>query len=274
MTVDFFRKIIILSDFDGTFRDSVNAVVPPANAAAVRTFNEHGGHFTLSTGRLPSVLRNVYPEFTEIVNLPIIMSNGAILYDGKTGRMIKREPLSSEIGNKIIKDVLDSYSDLISDWVIYDEKGIIRHKPGKDVLDLNSFFFKMWFNASDEKYAPEIRNYIIRNFSDEVNAFRSWNTCTEGVSKNASKEKLIKNLVDYVLKEEPDLTEDDMFICAIGDYENDVAMLKAADLSFCPSNAIESVKNSCDYILCDESEGALAEMLLILEKLITDGKIR
>ena len=47
----------------------------------------------------------------------------------------------------------------------------------------------------------------------------------------------------------------DYTIIAVGDYNNDIEMLKAADMAFCPSNAVNEVRNVCDVVLdnsCDE----------------------
>ncbi len=53
---------------------------------------------------------------------------------------------------------------------------------------------------------------------------------------------------------------------AAGDSKNDIPMLKKAGLAVCPSNAIDEVKQICDYVAkADHNEGAIAE---ILEKFV------
>ena len=58
---------------------------------------------------------------------------------------------------------------------------------------------------------------------------------------------------------------DNVKVYCIGDYENDIDMLKNADKAFCPSNAIDEVKSLCQHILCDHDEGALADMIELIE---------
>ena len=50
-------------------------------------------------------------------------------------------------------------------------------------------------------------------------------------------------------------------VCACGDYENDLAMLGAADISACPENAIDKVKNIADLCLCHCDNGFIAALI-------------
>lgn len=49
---------------------------------------------------------------------------------------------------------------------------------------------------------------------------------------------------------------------SIGDFDNDIEMIKTADLGACPANAEESVKNVADLVLSHSNEdGAVAELI-------------
>ncbi len=48
---------------------------------------------------------------------------------------------------------------------------------------------------------------------------------------------------------------------AVGDEENDLPMLRTADLSGCPANALEAVKAVARYQLCHCDEGCIADMV-------------
>ena len=52
----------------------------------------------------------------------------------------------------------------------------------------------------------------------------------------------------------------------IGKFDNDLEMLKAADISVCPSNAKQSVKDICDHCLCSNNEGLIAD---VIEKIVS-----
>jgi hydroxymethylpyrimidine pyrophosphatase-like HAD family hydrolase len=48
---------------------------------------------------------------------------------------------------------------------------------------------------------------------------------------------------------------------AVGDQENDLPMLMAADVAACPDNAVETVKAVCSLHLCDHDEGCIAHLI-------------
>ena len=52
---------------------------------------------------------------------------------------------------------------------------------------------------------------------------------------------------------------------AVGDQENDLPMLLAADMAACPDNAVEAVKAVCDLRLCHHDEGCIADLIGRLE---------
>jgi hydroxymethylpyrimidine pyrophosphatase-like HAD family hydrolase len=54
-------------------------------------------------------------------------------------------------------------------------------------------------------------------------------------------------------------------VIACGDYENDIPMLKAADIAVCPANAMDEVKEICDLVLCDCNEGLIADVIENIE---------
>lgn len=52
---------------------------------------------------------------------------------------------------------------------------------------------------------------------------------------------------------------------AVGDQENDLPMLLAADVAACPENAVEAVKSVCPVRLCHHDEGCIADLIERLE---------
>ena len=47
----------------------------------------------------------------------------------------------------------------------------------------------------------------------------------------------------------------------VGDYENDLPLLRAADSAVCPANAHPMVKHESDLCLCDHNEGVIADLI-------------
>jgi hydroxymethylpyrimidine pyrophosphatase-like HAD family hydrolase len=47
----------------------------------------------------------------------------------------------------------------------------------------------------------------------------------------------------------------------VGDYENDLTLLRAADVAVCPANAHPDVKREADMVLCHHDEGVIADLI-------------
>lgn len=48
---------------------------------------------------------------------------------------------------------------------------------------------------------------------------------------------------------------------AVGDQENDLPMLMAADIAACPANAVDTVKRVCGLHLCHHDEGCIGDLI-------------
>ena len=59
----------------------------------------------------------------------------------------------------------------------------------------------------------------------------------------------------------------DKTLVCIGDFYNDVPMLEIADIAACPDNAPDDIKAMCNIVTCNNNEGALADLIEILEKM-------
>jgi hydroxymethylpyrimidine pyrophosphatase-like HAD family hydrolase len=59
----------------------------------------------------------------------------------------------------------------------------------------------------------------------------------------------------------------DKTLVCIGDFYNDVPMLRIADIAACPANAPDDIKAMCQIITCSNNDGALADLIEVLEKM-------
>ena len=85
-----FTGVLLASDFDDTLVGD-SCVLSPANRAALERFTGEGGIFTVSTGRAK---RTFAPyAHTVPINAPVILSNGAMLYDFAADRVVVDLPL-------------------------------------------------------------------------------------------------------------------------------------------------------------------------------------
>ena len=59
----------------------------------------------------------------------------------------------------------------------------------------------------------------------------------------------------------------DRFSVAAGDFMNDEAMIRFADLGVAVDSARTEVKTAADLIVCDNNSGAIAEIIGYIERL-------
>jgi hydroxymethylpyrimidine pyrophosphatase-like HAD family hydrolase len=65
-----------------------------------------------------------------------------------------------------------------------------------------------------------------------------------------------------VLKETYEiLTGHPIKVYGVGDYENDLSTLSAADVAVCPANAHAAVKGISDMVLCSNDDGVIADLI-------------
>ncbi len=260
-----FERAVILSDFDGTFAFSRLGELPSPqrdNLKAVEYFKSLGGHFSLSTGRLPAVLSRIMPFYRSVVNAPIIMGNGSLLFDPESGSAIESHPASREKCEMLLDDVLDKFHP--ERWYFYGSRGQ-ECSPPTDEQRAEPFRFKTNFIFKTDEQTIVFRDYVRKNYKSVFNAVRSFPNCCEVVDISAAKNFLVTAAVRAVA-EKTGIPPEQSSVYAAGDYENDIGVLKASDMSFCPSNTLDEVKRVADHTLCHCSEGIIYPMLEYIEE--------
>lgn len=262
-------KTVFVSDLDGTLL-TTDKRVNPADLAALRHFCNLGGKFVIATGR-PIQTTERYLD-TLPSDLPLILYNGCILYDHRKGKILYADYLP-EIAKEILVDVRERFPNISPEiftfegqyyFIMNDAERWHHEILGIEYDRLESHhaikepWCKMLF-ADDPDVITELETYIKKFDNKGVRFVRSCPKFLEVLPENASKgEAMLK------LKELCGL--DGYTFAAAGDYDNDLEMLNAADISFCPANSQDCVKNAVDRVLstsCDD--GAVAEALYILE---------
>ncbi len=275
-----FENILITSDIDGTILWEAK-YINPKNFEKLRYFCDNGGHFALATGRNHIDVFAIMDHLREYINMPCVLCNGSYLFDAETKEIIHAQYLNGDMLLKLLhrirRDFMNkmgfraSFADGF--LVAEDDELIIKHLKnyGLDKLaikcPLDDFakekFFKAVFIA-----LPETLAEIAKICEEEFGAYFTFTTSDKhifevqplGVSKSFQFPYL-KNL--YHGAE----------VWAIGDYHNDLEMLRGADVAVCPANAVDAVKAVSDYQVCHCKDGALAEMIDLIENRIENTKM-
>ena len=269
-----FEGIIILSDLDGTLlcRDHT---ICKRNREKIEYFKQNGGYFTFNTGRnYLNIYKNI-PDAHEVVNAPIVSCNGACLYDAQKREPVAEHFIDPEKAKGAIRIQKEKYPDVRAE--MSSSTGVFAESydsyvamdfPNRNVtiLPLDEMrcdnWYKVVFRGEPCDLVP-LRDEVIERFGAEFEYCNSspnyFEICPRGCSKGA----MIPDLKRYC-----GINGKNMTLYAVGDYENDITMLRAADFSACPSNAMDEVKAICDVQLCSCDEGAIADLIEYIEERI------
>ena len=251
-----FDGILICSDVDGTF--AVGRDVPQRNLDALRYFESEGGRFTLFTGREAGYEGNLPWE----IRCPMVTENGARIYDPQLRRTLWTFPLD---GCGALLEWLDACPLLTAETrchLCFTDRRFpvppgtvvqetLAHTQG-ELLKIVCAGFR------DEKEALQFLSEARKTFGSRYTVCRSWDTGVEFISPLGGKGTCLNHLRN--------LLEDSVHtVIAVGDYENDLSMLLAADRAFAPSNALPEIRQAAERILCPCTEGAVGELIEILD---------
>ncbi len=247
-----FDGILIATDLDGTLVSEGS--ISKENADAIRYFQKEGGLFTFATGRYASHIKENFADDIK-PSICVMTLNGNILYDMAENKKLRVSKMDKENTKDILNYATDRFGDKIN-WInicdedeSYEYKGIVERDTCKCV-----------FVLYDEESAIELRDNLRKNYSHLYNVERSWPTGVEIYNKNSGKGEAVKYILENIVK------NIETVIC-VGDYENDVSMLKMADIGFAVQNATEEAKAAADCITdVDNDNHAIAWIINKLDK--------
>lgn len=275
-----FSRFLIATDLDGTFFGS-HASLLENNLRAADYFKAHGGHFTMSTGRvLPNALCAI-PQAAELFNAPLITSNGAYIYDLSTETVIhkteldavalkalilKVEELNPNIGMRVSTDtgflVNQSRITPMIEKELASPHFIGELVPAKDWDTEHAHWYKMVLRGSHEELC-EIRDKLYPMWCDLFEFSSSSPTLFEMEAKGCTKATGVAFVADFLQRQ----CAHSITTVTVGDQENDLPMIREGDISACPANALDSVKAVAKWQLCHHVEGCIADLISRLEAL-------
>lgn len=262
-----FENTIFVSDFDGTLLTS-DKTISDGNIHAIREYQKLGGKFTVATGRPLQTVENYISQID--YNLPMIICNGAMIYDPKQSKIVWSKHLP-DVATAIVKDIMDRFPTVAPEVYTDSSQNCLRLNETEmwhqsllgfsfnsyDSIDeISDPICKLLF-ADEESVIDELCEYV-KKF-DGVRFVRSLSKFLEVLPNDVSKGSAIG-----VLKKLYNLNECKLF--SAGDYDNDIEMLKASDISFCPSNSERCVKDAADVVLnASNDEDAIKEAISYLK---------
>ncbi len=264
-----FDGILICTDLDGTLLKN-DKTISAENHEAIEYFKREGGYFTFVTGRMPFTSRTLYEMVKP--NAPVGCINGGGIYDFERGEYLWSITLPCEY-KELVKAVMDGVpgAGVILDahdkvYCCRDNEIVARHrritKTEHVFVDLEALeapITKVVFGEECEENILRIAE-ILHNHprSAEFDYIRSERTLYEILPKGSSKGSLLPRLAE-ILGVKMART------VAIGDYNNDVSMIKMAGVGIAVANAVKEAKAAADYVTVSNEESAIAKVIEEIE---------
>lgn len=266
-----FSDILLTVDFDRTLT-APDSTIPQVNLDAIRYFMDHGGTFTVNTGRsVPMSIHNILGKVP--TNAPLLLYNGSADYDTATGRFTRAVPLPFD--RSFLNDLQQQFP-----YLNVEEQGLNAHylvhtdAGWEDYCDHNgcpwaygtpdtpfikvAIYGQFWENtvasmyeATEEELAlfDEAVAYIEHTYGDQVDVFRACPRIADIHAKGCSKLNAARDLQKQLGKK--------ILVC-VGDADNDLSMLEGADFAFCPADG--TVADRFPNV-CNCADGAVAEVI-------------
>lgn len=267
-----FSDIFMAVDFDRTLTGP-DSRIPQRNLDAITFFMEHGGKFTVNTGRSVASFRKHLDNIP--VNAPILMYNGSARWED--GALTGLKPLELDLW-ETVQTVRKEFPHMNLEiqgvdfhYLIDPEPAFISFynalkwsyripQPGDDLGPFLKFALAgaprsksvaTLFESSEEETAAfdAAQARILALWGEKVVVYRAAPRIIDiharGVSKIAAARQLQQELGRKIL------------VC-VGDAENDVPMLEGADYAFCPADGV--VADRFPTVCCC-AEGAIADVI-------------
>ena len=275
-----FDGVLLASDFDNTLLYTEDALrtgaplppLPEENRRALTYFIAQGGRFAVATGRaLPAFLRHAGDV---PMNAPGVVCNGAAIYDFEAGEYLDTAMLDESArqrGQAVLDRFpsvaveayhIDNVIHVVRPNAISRQHGHMTHVSLTEAPSLPEVplpLGKLLFEA-DHGVLEEVLAFLTaEGWAEDYELIFSVSHLLEMTTRGASKGGMIRRLAARL-----GISMDHVY-CA-GDEANDLSMLRAAAQGFAPANASPAVRESGVTVVRGAREGAIAEVVEILDR--------
>lgn len=231
---------VIYTDLDGTIRNS-KGEISEKDREKIKYFQDNGGRFAFATGRGAEHVKKIGIS----CNAPLIAINGTYVTDIKTGDELTA--FAADGAKNVFSYVRENYKNIFDVYFFFRDGDcfLSEYKGNTEELFLKSVL-KIVFKFEQENDALAFQKDMSKRFSDKYVFERSWPVGVEMVSNKGGKGNAVEFVRRFYGKKVHTI------ICA-GNYENDISMIRAADVGVAVDNATEPVKAAADVIApnCD-----------------------
>ncbi len=258
---------LLASDIDGTLNNKARKLVYRNYDMIQRFINEHGGNFTLASGRSPESMRKHFKRL-DIADGKAIVLNGAGIYDFAEEKMVWQSPMNEhciDMVRQSVKKFPTLAFQVITDKYVY----LFRPTPSARILAVNAqlpikhyYSFESipkdnWYKVIYTAVPPaikEVKKFIEKLSVTKENLMLSSAWSYEMVNEDTNKGVAVLKLADI-------LGVAHSKTAAIGDYFNDYEMLKKVALPACCGQAPNGMKEIAKFVAGHCNQGAVADLI-------------
>lgn len=261
-----YDKYILISDLDGTLINS-QSTISQKNLDAIECFVKHGGTFAIATGRTTQNIRPYIKNLT--LNGPCILCNGSVVYDFKQERHLKIDYIENRLLIDYIRYCMETFKRMVIEIFTSEMMYIITPKENIDkyvLLEKQVFesstldkvskmeWVKVMLSDASENLQKAQLSLADFELTTEIDSVFSHCSYLEILKKGVSKGSGLKSL-----KQMPAYL--DKIVVAVGDYDNDIEMIKAADIGIAVENARDCVKQVADKVTVSNDQDAIYDII-------------
>ena len=254
-----FSGYLICTDYDGTFATKGEPVAE--NLEAVRYFKEQGGYFTIASGRTSEFLAEKCVH--KLLNAPAALCNGSLIYDYGMGKTLRKSFLPFELAS-FVDGIMPMASTITGVNLFYDGEGsgalytdlaLLREEQGSRAA------LKLLCRFETEELANAFRRFAeALPLLKDCCISKSWSLGVEINPGDASKGHGLNFIKSWL--------GDVHTTVGVGNYDNDISLLKFADIGAAPEGSLDTVLDCADMVLAPCDGGSIRDLIEKLEKRI------
>ena len=270
-----FDGVLLASDYDDTLYDK-RLSISRENREAVDYFLREGGTFTISTGRS---LRNfsIQMELERLpVNAPVILANGAVIYDFSAGETLWKRTLPDTIPGHLEavcaafpRVGFEAYhQEADGEETVYTfranaatEKHLRRCRltgHPRAIREMPTPWIKVILQHMDPAYLMKVEDYMLNRWAGAYEITFSNPYLLEVTAKGANKGLCVKRVAKRM-----GIAPDRVY--CVGNGINDIPMLAVSAIPFAPADCYDEVKDWGAEILPSCNESCVAELIRRLD---------
>lgn len=264
-------RVMLITDMDGSLLTD-DKKINPVDLKAIKQFRNLGGIFTVATGRNYQSASQYFEKLN--IDCPVILYNGGMIFDVTHNQQVYVNELN-ECAEDVCMEILEEFPSVACEILTSKDIYVVRNNEFEQehndysrvtpkYCTLKDFIskvsqkeerIKMLF-AMHSDIMPSLVRFIDSNgYGKYLDFVKSTDNYYEMLPKNCSKGTALKHYKKLLgLK--------DVIIVSVGDYNNDIEMLKNSHIGVAPNNALKNVKKSADFVTNhNNNTGAIAETI-------------